>query len=300
MNLAPKNLKTSVYLLFFIAMILFYSCKKSFQAEIPSYLHIEKIDLVLTNPALQGTSSHKISDAWVFVDDDLQGVYELPATFPVLKNQKHSLKIKAGIKDNGISATRVEYPFFDFFTLKSFDFYPDSIVTVNPLVTYNSTVDIVWLADFENQVLTIDSAYPSFKKVKITTDTSLVFEGLGSGYVYLDGTKYIFKGVSQSTFNLPSAGEAVYLELNYKTNVNLDVILVSNKTGGVKESFALRLNPTNKSGTPVWNKIYVNLTKAVSGNPDALNYKIAFYSDISRDGFSSGEIYFDNIKLLHL
>ena len=92
---------------------LYSSCQKTFKAETPSYLNIEKIDLLISN-ASQGTVSNKISDAWVFADDNFLGVYEMPATFPVLINGVHSLKIIPGIKDNGIAASRVQYPFYSF------------------------------------------------------------------------------------------------------------------------------------------------------------------------------------------
>ena len=35
----------------------------------------------------------------ISVSDDLQGIYELPANFPLLAQGKHKLRVKAGIKD---------------------------------------------------------------------------------------------------------------------------------------------------------------------------------------------------------
>ena len=81
------------------------SCKKGGVNEIPSYMTIENI-------TLDQNSTHNITDAWVYIDDNLQGVYELPANFPLLAQGKHKLRVKAGIKDNGIAGTRIPYPFY--------------------------------------------------------------------------------------------------------------------------------------------------------------------------------------------
>ena len=56
-----------------------------------------------------------ITDAWVYLNDNLQGVYELPANFPVLAKGNQTLRVKAGIKLNGISSTRSPYPFYESF-----------------------------------------------------------------------------------------------------------------------------------------------------------------------------------------
>lgn len=288
-------------LLNLLLMFLLYSCENIFHpdAEIPSYINIEKIDLEITDPYLQGTVSHKITDAWVFVDDELQGIYELPVTFPVLKTGRHFLKIKAGIKDNGISATREQYPFFDFYTASSFEFFADSIVNVNPVVMYSPAAEFPWIEDFEDPGITIDSVYPSSAKIKRVTDNSKVFEGNASGFVSLDASNTIFKGISNASFALPKGGTSVYLELNYKTTVNMKVIVVSNNPAGTAENLSLVVTPTNKSGAAEWNKIYVNIGPEVSGNSNASDYKIIFYSDISEEGLTSAEIYLDNIKLVH-
>mgnify|MGYP001300362070 CR=1 FL=1 len=51
------------------------SCTKE-DNNIPAYIKIDNI-------TLNDNSTHKITDAWVYIDDNLQGVYELPANFPL-------------------------------------------------------------------------------------------------------------------------------------------------------------------------------------------------------------------------
>jgi len=79
---------------------------------VPSYVHIEKINLSTTYSP-EGSNSSKIADAWVYMDGSLLGCFELPVTFPVIGTGTHSFTIKPGIKVNGIAATRAPYPFFN-------------------------------------------------------------------------------------------------------------------------------------------------------------------------------------------
>src|ERR1035437_8225163 len=102
---------------------------------IPAYIHIDKIGVKVNSDGSQGSRSNKISDAWVYIDEQLIGCFELPATFPVLYEGKHEIKIRPGIKVNGIAATRTPYPFYTIY---------DSIIHLqkgvrtylNPIVTY--------------------------------------------------------------------------------------------------------------------------------------------------------------------
>ncbi|MFM7587341.1 MAG: hypothetical protein ACKO6M_10010 [Bacteroidota bacterium] len=78
---------------------------------IPSYIYIPGFNLTTTY-AEHGSGSSNIKDVWVFIDGDLQGVYPLPAHFPILREGPIDLQLSAGVVLNGISATRSIYPFY--------------------------------------------------------------------------------------------------------------------------------------------------------------------------------------------
>ena len=81
------------YIFFILIGIIFNSCSKAdYEATVPAYISVPSITLT-TDYATQGSASSKITDAWVFVNDDLVGVYELPATFPVLKEGNQTVKV---------------------------------------------------------------------------------------------------------------------------------------------------------------------------------------------------------------
>ncbi len=70
-----------VFFLIIVIAALSGGCEKKDDASlVPSYLYIEKIGL--NTQYEQGTASHKITDAWVYVDETLIGAFELPATIP--------------------------------------------------------------------------------------------------------------------------------------------------------------------------------------------------------------------------
>jgi hypothetical protein len=52
--------------------------------EIPSFIQIDSFVMEDNVLADEGSLSHDIRDAWVFIDDEMIGIYELPARIPIL------------------------------------------------------------------------------------------------------------------------------------------------------------------------------------------------------------------------
>ena len=62
-------------------LCVFVACKKD-EVAIPTYFQIKEIGF---NDNINGESStSKISDVWFYVNDQKQGIYEMPCTFPVI------------------------------------------------------------------------------------------------------------------------------------------------------------------------------------------------------------------------
>ena len=75
-------MKKNTYLLIILILA---SCQKEDSGGIPTYLKIDNITLD------EGNTTSNITDALVYVNDQLQGVYELPANFPVLQEERISI-----------------------------------------------------------------------------------------------------------------------------------------------------------------------------------------------------------------
>jgi hypothetical protein len=79
----------------------------------PAWLQVNEWS-ISANPSLslqEGELTENISDAWVYVDDELIGVFQVPFKIPILKEGNVTFKIFPAIKNNGISATKKIYPF---------------------------------------------------------------------------------------------------------------------------------------------------------------------------------------------
>lgn len=274
------------------------SCYKfSGDQTIPSYLRIDSIGLN-TDYFTEGSNTHNITDAWVYIDDNLIGVFELPAVVPILKSGPQNLDIRAGIKLNGISSTRVPYPFYKPITNEEFNLYPDSVIDMGVINTrYESDVVFAWMEDFEDSGITLEEISTSDTAIKRTSQNdpnALIDEySLHSGVVNLTEDKPVWSSASISSFPITSQGSSVLLELDFKTDNYFSVgLLILEYNTFIKIPLVI----ANHSNT--WRKIYINLGPNISLHPQGDYFKVVFESEIENDK-TRADIYLDNIKLLY-
>jgi hypothetical protein len=269
----------------------FSSCNK--EEPIPSYIHIDKFDLT-TVYANQGSSSNKIVDAWIYVDGNAAGTYEMPCTIPVLSAGTHTITISPGVKENGISDTRISYIYYNNY-VGVFTLTPGQITTIIPTTTYAPIADFSMLEDFEGSTHGVcNDIGISDTIMKITTDPADVFEGTGSGVVMLGSSQVSYFGATCNKFALPQGGAPVFLELDYNCNTALNVGIVSYVGSSPNAPDpVLTLRPT--SG---WNKVYINLTSVVSAEIGATNFGI-YFSMLKNPDLSTSYFYLDNVKLVN-
>lgn len=267
-------------LFFLIIVAVFPGCDIINPAEeIPGYLHIPHFEKNTTYVD-EGSASHNITDAWVFVDDQPVGTFELPATIPVFADGETKVTIVPGIKKNGISAIRIRYPYYKGANMNlSFD--PATVDTIIPSTEYVDGLSFPLKEDFESG--------NEFTGIGITTNPSEVFEGKKSGKVTLDGINTNFKAIS-NIYTLPGGGKQVFLEMDYRNTNEFRIFLqFANGT-----DFRELLTVTPKE---VWNKIYVDLTEVVS-SVGASEFQVVFASTLPEEE-SSAEYLWDNIKIVH-
>ncbi|PKP47890.1 MAG: hypothetical protein CVT94_10065 [Bacteroidetes bacterium HGW-Bacteroidetes-11] len=263
---------------------------------VPSYVTIDQFSI--TTDYGQGTASHKISDAWVYVDETLIGAFELPARVPILTEGNQNITIRPGIKINGIASTRAIYPYLLPVT-RQVRLVKDSAVSLSPINTrYRTNVTFPWLEGFELSGLTMDTTSKSTVALQRTSDPALVFSMPGesnsfSGLIQLTSDTSIFEVVTRETYEFPAAGSEVFLEMNFKTT-NSIVVGVFYKTNGMQVQRPLLV--LNKSDE--WNKIYVNLTVPKYDTPGATEFRI-FIGAQTDQGNEQATILLDNLKLVH-
>ncbi|HNU20740.1 MAG TPA: hypothetical protein PK028_00160 [Bacteroidales bacterium] len=279
------------------------SCE-DFEGEqtIPAYLKIDSIALKIVSPS-QGSASSKITDAWVYIDEQLIGAFELPATIPLLYTGKHRLTIIPGIRMDGMVQLRAYYPLYNQIRREIF-LSPDSVTIIKGnlingkntiYTTYKDLVQFSWSENFEDENLALDTTKKSNVNFMLTPeDDPATFEGLHSGKIILTLTDTIFEAMTSEAISLPRNGSPVFLEMNYRCTNTFTFGIIALGSDQYIQSPILDLNPSAS-----WNKIYINLTPNVSSSDDALKFKL-FWGAMLDIGQEQTEIYFDNMKLVYL
>ncbi len=266
----------------------------------PAWLRIDTIVLE-GDPASQGALTQGFSDAWVFVDDQSIGAYELPVVLPVLLREGSTITVTAGIKQNGFSNSRIAYPL-----LLPWSFSPafgegDTIPAV-PRVRYAPDVAFHRLINFETSTPfeEVNGSVP----MQVTSEDSVVLEGTRSAFIELEDGQII--DLRSETFpgaafplgpdTIPEDDSPVFLEMDYRCNQPFDVWLRTSPAPGSTQA------PINEylltlAARPAGNKIYLGLTDKLGGLGLNGRYQIVFrgFKDPS---VATGRIYLDNLKLV--
>jgi len=266
---------------FIILIFIFISCNK--EEEIPSYIGIN--DFNLTSNSSFGENTENITDVWIYIDENLQGVYEIPVTFPVLNKGLQNIRIKAGVKANGIASTRIQYPFYTSY-LDTVELVENETINILPSFSYNSSFDAI-VEDFESSGTIIDSTINSEIDFTIQQNNSNHY-----GYALIEEPNINFE-ISTQELILPQQGAPVYLEIDYKSSTEFLVGMYINYSQDVVRRDLLWVTPKQE-----WNKIYINLTQTVSESIGAESFKV-FLNMRRNEPSLSEEINFDNLKILY-
>lgn len=261
--------------------------------DIPSYININPWVLE-DNPNSThnaGVLTHNFSNAWVYVDNQLLGVFELPCTVPVLKTGSSEIRIYPAVLNNGISATKKVYPFVEYYTayvtLES-----NEVTEINPVTRYKTNAQF-WIEDFEG-------ASPNISEEN-SSQASMIFENEPNntntyGRVYLNSAQSTWLAYTDPAIQL-LAGQDVYLEVDYyNTNDIVTGIIAEKSDGTIFQQINIQMNE-QEEGSVVWKKIYIDLKELV-GESQGVYFSQSFQAVLD-DGDSEGLILIDNIKVVH-
>ncbi|MBR4157272.1 MAG: hypothetical protein IKU01_11340 [Bacteroidales bacterium] len=290
----------SLFIATLFASMTFSSCN-NFEGsqEIPAYIHVDTF-LLTTNYEIEGAASHKITDVWLYIDNNLQGCYEMPATIPVLERGKHKITLYPGIKLNGISSTRTINPFYKPYIIEELELEEKVIDTIHPSTTYyskdESTLDFAFMDDFERQIFVEDSNSSDTAIIRTDRDAPERWDdefnnSHYSGYLWLGDTINNFCFTSTELRGLPNQGNSIFLEIDYKCTEVFEVGMFA-KISQMENIPLVYVNPS-----PTWNKIYINIGPTITDTQDAEYFK--FYIAGMIDKNSEAEYYFDNLKLVY-
>jgi hypothetical protein len=269
---------------------------------VPIYGHIDSVHFTTSyygsgsTPA-QGSASANIKYAWVYLDDNPIGAFQLPCTFPMVGSSgTHTVQIYSGIiPADGTSPTSIE-PYYQYYSI-TLNMNQGSKYTFHPTSTYYSWVKFPYLEDFEseppgNQPAYIVKAEGTQAVMIVTRNPAYVFEGKGSGMAIVNAAnpKFIAETIADT---LPKTGAVpVFLEINYKATTDFEVGMFhyTDSTTGLSPIFPI--------ASTKWNKIYVNLSTIIAANQIG-PYHIYFAMNLNTaEGHTADTLLLDNIKIV--
>lgn len=274
-----------------VVFSLLISCKKYAPAPDAFFLKVNSIH-VSTN-SKQGSGSHKIVDLHLYVNGFFQGAYPVGSAMPIVSDNKQvKIEIVPGIKNNGISDTRV---FWRIYKEVRIDTLVESGKTIERPLTfvYKESANFPWIEGFESNTVSgysIEKSPESQVRPRIL-QTENSFEGK---YLEIKLTGDTIIGQVQSSgegYVLPKTNENVYLELNYRCNQTFVVGMIT-QTNQLKPIIYLKEQQD-------WNKIYIQLSTVLNTEPTSEKNKI-YFRLLKESSDPDAWMHLDNIKLVYL
>jgi hypothetical protein len=285
--------RTRIILLVITLAGTFLSCNIINPSEdIPAIIKVDTVVVKVSNFD-QGSASHNITCVKINVAGTTLGFFHLPAMAPCLTTGLQTLYLEPGIEVNGITGSRMVYPFFKPFTgTAKFDFVEGEVITISPVTTYKSECVFAWMEDFEDAGVSFD--YPSYSDTVFRNQTDTVKEGRFSGAVYVDTKNRFFEAYSSSDFDLPKTGSPVLLEFDYLSTALLEFGMYIIEDNTATWNSMIYVRPVNR-----WNRIYIELNSTTADNQTADLFRPGFRIVWDSTGPAKQAIIMDNLKLIH-
>jgi hypothetical protein len=246
--------------------------------ELPAFLTISEFDLEVG--PFQGSSSSNITEVMVSIDGNTLGLFELPATIPVLANGTKEVLFSAIIKQNGVSADRVSYPLYRSFTTEV-KFWTEE---------FTSSIDFEESEASEGRLILVS------EELAFDDPTPGISGNPSSAFIELESEENYFFAETEESFELPF-GQPVFVELDYASNHPFTIgARASVQTAEAIDDLVIIL-PSSQT-EQVWKKIYINVTNFVAENSGATEFEI--YVKLNRsDSYPDPEVYLDNVKVIY-
>lgn len=260
---------------------------------IPSYLVVNEVDVATS--INQGEPTHNIKDIWVFADNELIGVFPLPAKVPlIVDGETTDFTVYPGIRNNGETARSFIYQLMEKhdFTLA---LAPGEEVERSFTFRYSDNVIFDFVEGFESpgHIFTLDLDENPATNIQVTDEDAIA--GAKSGKITLDANNQLIQVATIFNYDgEDNAGSDSYLEMDYKCDIPFFIGVIYVENGQEVTQPLLVVNAKEE-----WNKIYVDFTQALT-SPQIETYRIYFTTDLDPLNETSGEIFLDNLKFIHL
>ncbi|HPI10997.1 MAG TPA: hypothetical protein PLK63_08150 [Catalimonadaceae bacterium] len=304
-----KTLLSRIFVKQVVILVVFglaYSCSYfDPEVEIPSYIQIDTFSFQSPGPDSTGFPTQKISEVWLYANNQVLGVYELPTgKIPVLASGKTNITVQAGVYTDGVRKNRVYYPFYRAFETevvlekeKTTQILPHFSYTAQKKKPFN------YFQDFESS----DSGTSRGVNGTVYIDRLLhsgdVTESqFGNRYARLSTSSAsdVIEFSNNAYVPMPVNGNPVYLEFDYKSTCSI-YVGVHCTIGGVAQGSVgdLVLNANEK-----WTKIYVSLSEetnkfSAEASLQRKQAKFRFFLKTLTEPGAGNNLCIDNVRLIY-
>jgi hypothetical protein len=279
-----------------LLLICLASCKKD--GQVPSFVRLSPAK-VKTADGLTELPSN-ITDMWVFANGAPLGVWQPNRRIPVLEKGITSLQVIAGVRRNGISSDRIQYPFLATFN-QDITLQEGAEVLVEPVFNYYDEA-FPFEEGFEDAGLKLtttegDTAFYRFNAAQ-PGEAEDVLTGAQSGGIFLDASHDLFRAVSTPDHYFPNGSLNAFLEVDYRSDTRF-LVGVRFALGGQIYTIPLVYVSATKlgDGSMPWKHVYVDLGSAW-GNSGTI-YRQFYIEAALENGATSAKITLDNVKVVY-
>ncbi len=269
---------------------------------VPAYLRIEPFVYNATTVAGSPPTAN-ITSAFVYAENQLLGVFDLPAKVPVLREGNTRIRVVPAIFPDGQRGTRVTYPFYISLSATP-NLTPGATIRLDPTTSFSATNSNGATAvgafdvrdDFTNagetRAFDLQPTNTGLQHLGGATENGRA-DRFGQVTGFAVGNTDAFILSSSWVGGLPQKGAPIYLELEYRSTMPFQVGMRYGTTSApTTEAADLTVYPSR-----TWTKLYVNLTDEVSRQNDlSLNFQVFF------KGFPTGaadDVFsIDNVRLV--
>ena len=119
------------------------SCEDKLVADVPSYIEIKNFEYLGNNnesiPYSNNYTSTNITDAWISMNGQFIGCFEIPCKVPILSEGEKTFYISPGIKSSGQRSTRIIYPYYEKDTIE-INLQKNNSIIIEPKTYYKTNL----------------------------------------------------------------------------------------------------------------------------------------------------------------
>jgi hypothetical protein len=301
----PFSVLRSFKLLFLVSCISGCGYFDTEEVMVPAYIYVPSLAMEVNPDGSEGDSAQLFLDAWISSGGVLLGTIGMPALIPVQKSGPTTIDIEAGVARSGQYDTRVKYPFIQGYTT-IVDLQPGELDTITPMFSYLPSAEFLFIQDWDSKngrFISHPNNPDSSDTVIAASDGRALIPGKNSGKLVMKSSSSAYAMITRfdanPAYTLKGFNSPVYLELDYNTNLPLDVYLYypdQNVPGFYKATGGIELKPTNQGVNNGWNRIYIDFTLETAGLPVQTTYQV--YIGVRNDSHITPDVWFDNIKFV--